>query len=74
MKVANVIVVSVLTAGLALTISAVKSGKNNSQQTDNILLSCVTFPLCSGTDTFSPVSKPKDSKTETQDAKDEKVA
>ena len=34
---------------------------------------CVWFPLCDK-ELYSPVAQPKDSKTETQDAKDEKVA
>lgn len=35
---------------------------------------CVWLPVCGDPDYYTPVSRPTDSKTETQDAKDEKVA
>jgi hypothetical protein len=39
------------------------------------LITCMTLPYCGGgSDVFSPVLQPKDSKTETEDAKDEKLA
>jgi hypothetical protein len=37
------------------------------------LYACMLFPNCD-VDIYSPVVKPKDSKTETEDAKDEKLA
>lgn len=37
-------------------------------------LACVWLPVCGDPDIYSPVLQPKESKTETQDAKDEKVA
>lgn len=41
----------------------------------NSLLSCVWVPVCGdGPDLNSPILRPKDDKTETQDAKDDKLA
>lgn len=44
------------------------------QGDDKIHIACVTWPWCGGPDLFEPVLQPKDTKNETQDAKDEKVA
>ena len=41
---------------------------------DDMLLACIVLPWCSGPDLSSPILEPKDNKTETQDAKDEKLA
>jgi hypothetical protein len=47
------------------------SGVNTPSYGD--LYACALYPMCDK-DITSPVVKPKDVKTETQDAKDEKVA
>ena len=38
------------------------------------LITCVSWPWCGGPDFLGPLTTPKDTKTETQDAKDEKLA
>lgn len=40
----------------------------------NNLYACYWFPNCADPDRYSPILQPKDSKTETQDVKDEKLA
>ncbi len=53
--------------------SSVVTQQNSYESSDTILLSCITLPWC-GSELSSPVPTPKDVKTETQDAKDEKLA
>uniref|UniRef100_UPI0040475EA6 hypothetical protein n=1 Tax=Rheinheimera sp. TaxID=1869214 RepID=UPI0040475EA6 len=55
------------------------SAINNLDTVDNdsiesSLLACVWMPWCDEPDIYSPILQPKDNKTETQDAKDEKLA
>ena len=59
------------TAGLSSTEQSTQAGINGD---DKILIACVTWPWCGGPDLLGPVLEPKNTKTETQDAKDEKVA
>lgn len=74
MKAINTLKVCLIASSFVLLSTADDSKQHLDQSVDGVLLTCMTMPWCSGTDTFSPVTQPKDVKTETQDAKDEKVA
>lgn len=63
--------VALILAGLNL---AADTQVASSFDSDSKLLTCIFMPYCGGPDQFGPVFEPQDSKTETQDAKDEKVA
>jgi hypothetical protein len=74
MKVITIVKVGLLVAslGFALTSDIKPSADNNSVFDGSI--SCLWITYCGDVDRFNPVSQPQDTKTETQDAKDEKLA
>lgn len=59
-----------------LVLGIANSGSQNIKMDslDDSLLACVWHPYCDIPDISSPILKPKDNKTETQDTKDEKLA
>jgi hypothetical protein len=73
MKVITMIKVSVLTVSLFLTATPTTNASSNNELEFNNLIACLWVTYC-GQDIYSPVPTPKDVKTETQDAKDEKLA
>ena len=65
---------SLMVVGIGFAIIKAEPIDLKNENTDQILISCMTFPWCGGVEPQNPIVQPKDSKTETQDAKDEKVA
>jgi hypothetical protein len=74
MKISTSVKISALVASLVFASLIVDTKKENSSKMDSQQVACIHMPYCGGPDIFSPVLQPKDSKTETQDAKDEKLA
>lgn len=74
MKALQILKISLVVATLNFTSADITQRALSSDAYDGVLLSCVTFPWCSGPDMSSPILQPKDKKTETQDTKDNKLA
>lgn len=74
MKALKILKTSAVVAMLFTVSSDITQRTFNFTSYDGILLSCVTFPYCSGPDLSSPILQPKDSKTDSKDTKDDKLA
>lgn len=74
MSIKTVLKASSVVLVLAASNLAVDTKVASSFDSDSKLLTCIFMPYCGGPDQFGPVFEPQDTKTETQDAKDEKVA
>lgn len=74
MKVKFLVVLVSAVAGLVLASDIHNPDKAVNDSKESSLQACVWMPWCDEPDIYSPILQPKDNKTETQDAKDEKLA
>lgn len=65
---------SLVVVGLGSSAISKEPSIVNKENAAPMFISCITFPWCGGTDSATPILDPKDPKTDSQDAKDEKVA
>jgi hypothetical protein len=73
MNISTTVKALIIFAGSVSSSLTINTVVNDSFGLDGKLLTCIYMPYCGGPETFTPVSQPKDTKTETQDAKDEKL-
>ncbi|MBZ9611136.1 hypothetical protein [Rheinheimera maricola] len=74
MKAITSLKAGLLMASLGFVLSYTHAPTENYDAAEGTLISCIWITYCGEPDIYSPVKKPNDTKNETQDAKDEKLA